>query len=132
MKKIKELSKKDLKKYVDFLTVGRLKEFLNEHDLPDNAMVVVQRAEDVYYENYNWGVYLKEGFGTYTAKQHNKDIKSGKYLDKEQYPDIKEGAPFLEPYTNEEIKETMEQYTPVWGCVRYRDDKDVLFLDLHY
>jgi len=128
MEKIRELSKEELKKYSDFLTVGRLKKFLNEHDLPDDAIVVTQRIEDHYYENNNWGVYLKEGEDTYYVKQRNKDIKNGKYLNKENYPDIKN----IKIYTDEEIKETMEQYTPVWSCVRYPDDKDILFLDLHY
>ena len=130
MKNLKELSKKELKEYVHYLTVGRLKEFLNEHDLPDDALVVTQRVEDHYYENNNWGVYLKEGESTYYAKQKNKDIKSGKYFDKENYPDAKPED--MKPYTDEEIRKTMEQYTPVWCCVRYPDDKDILFLDLHY
>ena len=90
---VKELSKKGLKDYSDYLTVGRLKEFLNEHNLPDDAKVVVERVEDSYYEKGGWGVYLKED-------------------------SLTPGFP--------------NQYTPVWSCVRYKDDKDILFLDLHY
>lgn len=122
MNKITELSKKDLKKYVDFLTVGRLKEFLNEHNLPDDAIVVVERVEDVYYEKYDWGVYLKKGEHYHSAKRLKKDIKKG------IYPKAKD----LKPYTKEEMKEMMEQYHPVWCCARYKDDKDILFLNLHY
>lgn len=132
MEKLRELSKEELKKYADghYLTVGRLKEFLNEHRLPDDAIVVVQRVEDVYYEKHHWGSYLKRGEHTFNAEQWNKDIESGKFLDKEQYPKMKEEN--LIPYTEDEIKKTMEQYHPVWCCVRYEDDKDILFLDLHY
>lgn len=63
-------------------------------------------------------------------KNWNKDIEDEKYLDKEKYPRVKEEN--LKPFTEEQIKQSMEQYHPVWGCVRYNDDKDVLFLDLHY
>jgi hypothetical protein len=130
MKKLRELSKKELKDYSDFLTVGRLKKFLNEHDLPDDALVVAQRVEDTNYENNNWGVYLKEGEDTPSIKQWNKNVENGKYLDKKQYPKIKKEDLVL--HTDKEIKESMDQYTPVWCCVRYPDDKDILFLDLHY
>lgn len=54
---LKEISKKELTNgYDHFLTVGGLKKFLNKHNLPDTAKVVVQRVEDVYYEKHNWGV----------------------------------------------------------------------------
>jgi hypothetical protein len=35
-----------------YLTVGRLKELLK--DYPDDALVVSQRVEDVYYEEHGW------------------------------------------------------------------------------
>lgn len=42
------------------LTVGELRRFLSDRKLPDDAPVVVQRIEDVYYENHGWWVYPKE------------------------------------------------------------------------
>ena len=130
--KVAELSKEDLKKYANghHLTVARLKDFLNEHNLPDDAIVVVQRIEEVYYEKHHWGSYLKKGEHTFHAEQWNRDIESGKFLDKEQFPNMREEI--LIPFTEEQIKESMEQYHPVWSCVRYNDDSDILFLDLHY
>ncbi len=128
--KPRELTKDDVKGYEDFLTVGELKRFLNEHNLPDNAQVLIQRVKDVYFEKHNWGVYLKEGYNSFLAKKWNADIKSGKYLDKKKYPLMKpENLVF---YTEEELKEEMEQYHPAWACVRYDDDKDILFIDMHY
>ena len=53
----------DLSRYEDYLTVGRLKKFLeNNPDLPDDALVLTQRVEDKYYEENGWGVVLKEGY----------------------------------------------------------------------
>ncbi len=72
------------------LTVGDLKRFLEEHDLPDDAKVLVERIEDVYYEKNSWSVLEKD---TDKGKSH---------------------------------------YTPAWCAVRYKDDKDLLFIDLHY
>ena len=53
----------DLKgKYEYYLTIGKLRKFLQEHpELPDYALVLTQRVEDVYYEQHGWGVVLKEG-----------------------------------------------------------------------
>ena len=41
----------DLSGYKDYLTVGKLRKFLEEHsELPDDALVLTQRVEDKYYE----------------------------------------------------------------------------------
>ena len=39
-------------KHKDYLTVGRLKEYLEEY--PNDALVVCQRVEDRYYEQNGW------------------------------------------------------------------------------
>ena len=129
---MKEITKEELKKYSNghCLTVGRLKEFLNKYDFPDDAPVVIERVQDVYYEKNGWDVYLKPNEHTEYAEQWNRDIESGKYLDKSQYPLMEEEM--LIPYTEEEIKNSMSQYHPAWSCVHYEDDKDILFIDLHY
>ena len=60
-----------------YLTVGEIKKFLNEHQLPDDAVVVVQRVEDIYYKEHNWGSYLKKGEFKYNCPQHSgKEFKS--------------------------------------------------------
>lgn len=100
---INEISKEELtNEYDHFLTVGVLKKFLNKHNLPESAKVVVQRIEDVYYEKHKWGVYLKEG-------EHTFKDNDGKV-----------------------VKNSLEQYHPAWSCVKYNDEDDVLFIDLHY
>ena len=100
---LKEITKEELTNgYDHYLTVGGLKKFLNKHNLPDTAKVVVQRVEDVYYEKYDWGVYLKEGMHTF--KDDNGNIE----------------------------KSSMEQYHPAWCCVKYNDEDNILFIDLHY
>ena len=126
---MKKLTKEELKGYTG-LTVGDLKNFLNKYNLDDDSLVVIQRVEDFYYEKNNWGVYLKEGDTVHNSRQWNKDIKSGKYLDKEKYPKIKPDE--LRVIPEEEMEELMEQYHPAWSCVRYKDDTDILFIDLHY
>ena len=88
--------------YNDYLTVGDLKKFLNKHNLPESAKVLVQRVEDVYYEKHSWGVYLKKGMHTFKDDEGNI------------------------------VKSSMETYHPAWCCVKYNDEDDVLFIDLHY
>ncbi len=74
-------------------------------------------------------IILKIGESAHYCKRWNEDIK-GEYLDREKYPKLADKD--LKPFTEEQIKQSMCQYSPIWSCVRYNDDKDVLFLDLHY
>lgn len=135
---MRELSRKELLKYRDggFMTVKELKDFIGRHHISDDAIIAIERVEDSYYDKPDgkgWGVYCKEAEWSGRMKAHNEDIDSGKYLDKEQYPHIKENDTFLKKYTEEEITAERVQYHPAWGCVKYRDeDNDILFIDLHY
>lgn len=125
-----ELSKEDVTKLKHHLTVGDLKKFLSKNNLPDDAKVLIERVEDVYYDEHHWGVYLKDGEHYHNALQYNADVDSGKYLDKEEYPNITEEN--LVKYTEEDLHKMKVQYHPAWACVGYSDDKDILFIDLHY
>ncbi len=99
---LKEITKEDLMTYKHHLTVGDLKEFLYKYNLPSDAKVLIQRVEDVYYEKHEWGVYFKEGLHTFKDEEGNI------------------------------VKESLEQYHPAWGCVKYNDEDNILFIDLHY
>ena len=75
-----------------YLTVGQLKKELEGY--PDDALVVSQRVEDMYYEQAH-------GWDTITK------------------PDPMHAG-------------IQQQYSPVWCVVRYKDDTECLYLDLHY
>lgn len=130
-KDLKVLSKEELLDYKHYMTVGDLKKFLKENpDISDDSIVVAQRVEDIYYEKHNWGVYKHGGYHYHQSLQWNKDIDSGKYLDKEQYPNIEESN--LVKFTEEDLDQLKNQYHPVWCCFRDKTDEGVVFLDLHY
>jgi len=107
-----ELTKKDLERFRDSLTVGRIKEFIKKHDIPDDALILIQRVEDEYFDGYDisgmrgadtkTGIYPEgsksEGWGVYLKKQDGME----------------------------------EQYCPAFCCVNYQDEDDLLFIDLHY
>lgn len=133
-----------------YLTVGALKSFIEKNNIPDDALVLIERVEDKYFNGIDisgmnsgngvlpegsktkgWGVYTKESYWYFVANEHNKKIESGVYLDKEQYPDIEEGSAFLKPYSEEELNDSKTQYHPAWCCVKYTDDNE-LFIDMHY
>jgi hypothetical protein len=152
-----KIEKKDLYRYANngFLTVGRLKKFIEENNLPDDAPVVVQRIEDRYYEgndisgmlgcpdtedgiyppgskSQGWGVYLKEGDTYHNVKTMNVRMKEELIRRKNgepgKFPKIDDPEKYIEEL-NDQLK---DQYHPIWSPVFYRDDKDILFLDLHY
>lgn len=122
------LTQETLKKYKDHLTIKKLKEMIQ--DLPDDGLVLVQRIEDFYFENNNWGVILKEGESYHYSKKWNDDLDSGKYDDRNKYPNAK--TEDFKSYTPEELELTKDQYHPAWCVVKYKDDPNNLYLDLHY
>lgn len=115
--------------YELYLTVGKLLEFIEKHDLPKDAKVVFQRIEDRYFEKHGWGVVLKEGFHYHSQVKRNKDIDNGEFDDPEEYPLLKGKRP--EKFPEDKLDELKEQYIPIWCPVKYEDD-DNLYLDAHY
>ena len=119
--------------YEHFLTVGQLREFLeNNKNIPDDAKVLVQRVEDVYYEKHGWGVVLKEGEHYHSHLEMNKNMRE----------EIERRARGEEPHyaiddpneaimSDEDLEMIKEQYHPAWCCVKYKEDKH-LYIDLHY
>lgn len=91
------------------LTVGEIKRFLAKYDMPDDAPVLIQRVEDKYYE----GVDIS-GMSSVSGMLP-KDSRSDRW---KVYPKTQFTGP--------------TQYHPAWGCVYYKEDKEILFIDLHY
>lgn len=139
MKKINKfpdiITDEDIPRYKShfFLTKGKLKEWLNEHDdIPDDALVMIQRIEDHYYENNHWGVYLKKGESynnilDFSDEMRKEIERRNKGLEPE-YPGIEDPN----KYINTPTEKDMDQYHPAWCCVRYKDDNNAMFIDLHY
>ncbi len=94
------------------LTIGRLREFLAENqDLDDDALMLVERVHDVYYNEHGWAVVYKKGDMCYMLKKLEA---------------------FGEIVTDAELQESMNQYHPAWCITRYADDKKDVYIHLHY
>ena len=125
------LTKNEILSYNDYLTVGKCKEMLANCSLSDDAIVVVQRVEDKYYENHSWGVYLEDEQDSYSMKKFNDDLRSGKFADNyEAYPHLTNKE--LREFTEVEIQHAQWQYHPVFSAWAKPGETDVLFLDMHY
>ena len=152
-----KIDKENLYRYTKngFLTVGVLKKFIEENNLPDDAPVIVERVEDRYYEGNDisgmagcpdtedgiyppgsksdgWGVYLKKGDSYYDVETMNirmkDEINRRKNGEPGKFPKIEDPQKYII-----ELDDNLKtQYHPVWCPVFYKDDPDVLFLDLHY
>ena len=121
----------DLSRYKDYLTVGRLKMFLEQHpELPDDALVLTQRVEDKYFEENGWGVVLKEGDHYDMAKTHNirmeEEIRRRKNGEHPKY-DMEDPSKHIHELTDD----LKDQYHPAWSCLKYKNDNN-LYIDLHY
>ena len=109
--RMKRMTKEELMGYVPgmHLTVGDLKAFIEKHDLPDDAIVVTQRVYDAYFEGGHdiSGMRSAEGI----LPKGSRSSEWGVYC-----KDTEEGE---------------EQYYPLWCCVKYSKETDILFLDVH-
>lgn len=113
-------------------TVGELKKYIEEYNIPDDALVLIQRIEDVYFEENNWGTVKKEGWMYTNNKQLIERAKpGGEYHDKEKYPEMTDEhiKGILE--MEDELPELQEEYISVFSPVKYKDDNN-LYLDAHY
>ena len=102
---MRELSKEEIKSFHTCLTVGELRRVINRFNIPDSAIIMVERVEDTYFNDNNWGIYLQDG--DYTAK--TKEITDN----------------------IDDIKASMDQFHPASGCGSHGDE-DFLFIHQHY
>jgi hypothetical protein len=152
-----KIKKEDLFRYTKngFLTVGQLKKFIEQHNIPDNAPIIVERIQDKYYEGVDisgmsgctdtengifpegsksegWGVYLKAGNSYNHIKTINirmeEEIVRRRNGEPGKFPKVENPKEHIVNLGDD----LMNQYHPVWGPVFYKDDPDVLFLNLHY
>lgn len=108
------------------MTVKELKEAIA--NLPDEGQVYIHRIEDVYFEQHGWSVKKMEGEMYHKYLQRNKDIDSGKYLDKDEYPNMR--PEYLVKLTDEELDSMLEQYIDTFCCINYDDTN--LYITSHY
>ena len=134
---MKELTKKEIESYKinGSLTVGKLKRFLEKHNLPDDAVVMTQVVEDVYRNENGWGVYLKKGHWYHSQINFNKNMKEE--IDRRERGEDPEYEKMEDPRKficedEEKLKGLKEKYHPAWSCVKYNDEDEILFINLHY
>ena len=115
-----------------YYNVGDLLKFIKENNIPNDAKILLQRVEDVYFEKHNWKPIKKEGLFCSQERDHHKKIKEGYYWSKD-FPDNKpEDFTILSDEEHEKLIEDLkEQYYVCWSPVKYEND-DNLYLDAHY
>lgn len=138
------------------LTVKQLKDFIEKNNLADDALVMIQRVEDMYYDGVDisgmrgcqytengifpegskssgWLVYLKGGYHYHQQLKRNKEmldeIERRQKGEESHYPGIEDPSKYIA--TEEQLNKLKEQYTPAHCPVVYSDEKH-LFIDLHY
>lgn len=109
-----------------YCTVGQLKKILEEKNVPDDAKILIQRVEDVYFEEYNWGTVKKKGDTYYSEKRLiDKAKPGGEFHDKEQYPNINEEIIKNILDSEKDLDELKDEYVPAWWPIKYDDDDNI-------
>ncbi len=141
------ISKRDM-----VLTVKKLKEFIEENKIPDDARILYHRIEDSYFNGSDisgmsgcdytedgifppgskaqgWNVIKAKGEWYHNMiRQNEKLAPGGEYWDKEQYPDLKpENMKIL---NEKELDSFKEEYVMAHCCINY-DGKNV-YITAHY
>lgn len=114
------------------LTVGKLKEFIAKHNIPDHGKVLIERVKDFYYERNHWGAVFKKGFWYDSFVRRNQEmqeeIERRARGEEPEYPRIENPEKEILPLT----KGMMNQYHPAFSPCGYNDDDVNLYIDLHY
>jgi len=137
MKDKKHHTKEEILEYPTkymYCTVGDLKKHIEKHNIPDDAPVVVQRVEDVYYDKHGWKTYLKKGEHYWNTVHFNENMAEEilrRERGEEPHYSMEDPSKFINS-DPDFLEQMMEQYSPVWCAVYYKDDENILFLDLHY
>lgn len=129
-----KIEKTDLEKYrKSYLTVGRLRKLLDNSDLEDDALVMIERVEDVYFEEHSWKVYPKDSNLCEWIREVNRkmqdDIGGRERGEVSRFPDLDDPSKHIT--TEEELKDYQNQYHPAFSAFMYTDEKE-LFINLHY
>ena len=112
-----------------YLTVGDLLKFINDNNIPMDAAVLYERIEDHYFEKNNWTSIKRKGYWWHYLQQHNEDIDSGKYLDKEQYPNIK--PEHLVKSDEKDMENSKDEFIVADNVTSFPDDRN-LYITAHY
>jgi hypothetical protein len=136
------------------LKVKDIKRFLeNNQDLDDEAVVMIERIEDRYFDGFDisgfstsegiaptgkksdqWSVYLVEGESYNWAKQFEEDLIEEVKIIKEggerQFPFIENPEEKIGTYDDwDKLKDQYQVANCFW---RYPEQKDIVFLAIHY
>ena len=126
---LKEITKEELMKYQLMLTVGRLKEFLEKSNLPDDAPVLIQRVEDHYYESGNWGVYVKLAEHYYDMKEVSKKEAVKIYNERKKENSSKDKKDDVKDADTDENKQEQEKKEPKQEPVKMATDEQIKELE---
>lgn len=129
-----KIDKEDLESYrTSYLTVGKLRRILSDPEIEDDALVMIERVNDVYYEEHNWGVYLKDSYlWDLITEKNNKlldEIDKRKKGELPTFTSIEDPAKYI--IDDEERANYQDQYHPAFSVCMYNDEKE-LFIKLHY
>ena len=118
----------------DYFTVGQLRELLKDTDIPDDAKIFVQRAEDVYFEKYGWSTIKMENDEYYMNMNLIEKAKpGGAFHNKEEYPGLTEERiqEILES-SQKDLDECRDEYIAAWYGFKYKDDKNGIYFTVFY
>lgn len=129
-----KIDKEDLESYrTSYLTVGELRRILSDPEIKDDALVMIERVDDVYYEKCNWGVYFKDSYLWNAILKKNKElqdeIERRKRGESPKFSSIEDPVKYI--VDESEINNYQDQYHPAFSAFMFKDEKE-LFIKLHY
>jgi len=147
------------KNYRHGLTVGSMKKFFKDNpNISDDAPILIERIEDSYFEGSDisgcggckdtedgiyppgskaegWGVHLKEGEPYWNVIRMNDNMREEIAIrengGESEYPKIEDPSKLI--CEDEDFLKVMKtQYHSAWCFVKYRDEDEIVFIDIHY
>lgn len=124
----------------NFPDVGYLKRYIENNNLPDDAILLVERVEDIYYEQYGWKTFKKTSYLYHKCLNLLNDINHDIELQKQDFDtaDMKTSMDMEQLLSvkkeiennNNNIEEMYEEFTQI-NQVVYHKENNTLLIYLH-
>jgi hypothetical protein len=116
----------------DFITVGKLLDFIEKYKIPRDAHILTHRIHDGYFDGWDlpdgtkstpWEVFKKKGISYLEAQKFNEALAAG---------ELKHARIPLRPITEEELESLMDEYIPIFTAIEFNEEDKNLYLTAHY
>ena len=103
--------------------------YIKDNNISEDAEIMVERVEDVYFDEHNWTTEKQKSYLWYAMKEQIIKARTGVYDDKEKYPDMTDVL--IENILSTDLDDFYREYVKTESVSEY-PDSDKVYIHCHY